>query len=69
MHIYEYIGEKDGEFYIRHLSMSLIGKRKRNEKILYTEDSELDETFLKQLRNQSKTIENLETKVKWNNNY
>ena len=64
MHIYKYIGEKDGEFYLRHLSMSLISKRKWNEKILYTEDSELDETFLKQLRNQSKTIENLETKVK-----
>ena len=64
MHIYEYIGEKDGKFYIRQLSMSLISKRKWNEKILYTEDSELDETFLKQLRNQSKTIENLATKVK-----
>ena len=64
MHIYEYIGEKDGKFYLRHLSMSLISKRKWNEKILYTEDSEFDETFLKQLRDQSKTIENLETKDK-----
>jgi len=44
--------------------MSLISKRKWNEKILYTEDSELDATFLKQLRDQSKTIENLETKDK-----
>jgi len=36
---------------------------------LYTENSELDEPFLKRLREQSKTIENLETKDKWNNNY
>ena len=64
MHIYEYIGEKDGKFYLRHLSMPLISKRKWNEKILYTEDSELDATFLKQLRDQSKTIVNLETKEK-----
>ena len=64
MHIYEYIGEKDGKFYLRHLSMSLISKRKWNEKILYTEDSELDSTFLKQLRDQSKTIVILETKDK-----
>ena len=33
--------------------MSLISKRKWNDKIFYTEDSELDETFLKQLRDQS----------------
>ena len=64
MHIYKYIGEKDGKFYLRDLSISLISKRKWNEKILYTEDSELDATFLKQLRDQSKTLENLETKDK-----
>ena len=64
MHIYEYIGEKDGKFYLRHKSMSLINKRKWNEKILYTEDSELNPTFLKQLRDQSKTIVNLKTKEK-----
>ena len=56
--------KKDGKFYLRHLSISLISKRKWNEKILYTEDSELDATFLKQLRDQSKTLENLETKDK-----
>ena len=63
MHIYEYIGEKDGKFYLRHKSMSLISKRKWNEKILYVEGSELDMTFLKRLRAQSKNIVNLETTV------
>ena len=62
--IYKYIEEKDGKFYLRHLSISLISKRKWNEKIFYSEDSVLDATFLKQLRDQSKTIENLETKDK-----
>ena len=61
MHIYEYIGEKDGKFYLRYKSMSLISKRKWNEKILYVEGSELDATFLKRLRAQSKNIVNLET--------
>ena len=64
MHIYKYIEEKDGKFYLRHLSISLISKRKWNEKIFYSEDSVLDATFLKQLREQSKTLENLETKDK-----
>ena len=59
MHIYEYIGEKDGKFYLRHKSMSLINKRKWNEKILYTEDSELNPTFLEQLRKQSKEFAEL----------
>ena len=61
MHIYEYNGEKDGKFYLRHKSMSLISKRKWNEKILYVEGSELDTAFLKRLRAQSKNIVNLET--------
>ena len=56
MHIYVYIGEKDGKFYLRYKSMSLINKRKWNEKILYIEDSELNPTFLEQLRKQSKEL-------------
>ena len=64
MHIYKYIGEKDGKFYLRHKSMSLINKRKWNEKILYTEDSELNPTFLKQLRKQSKELVELKAEAK-----
>ena len=64
MHIYEYIGEKDGKFYLRYKSMSLISKRIWNEKILYVEGSELDATFLKRLRAQAKNIVDLETLVK-----
>ncbi len=54
MHIYEYIGEKNGKFYLRHKSMSLINQRKWNEETLYAEGSELNPTFLEQLRKQSK---------------
>ena len=64
MHIYKYIGEKDGKFYLRHKSMSLINKRKWNEKILYTEDSELNPTFLEQLRKQSKEFVELKAEGK-----
>ena len=53
MHAYEYIGEKGGKFYLRYQSMSLIGKGKWDEKILYTEVGELNPIFLKQLRIQS----------------
>ena len=64
MYIYKYIGEKDGKFYLRHKSMSLINKRKWNEKILYTEDSELNPTFLEQLRKQSKEFVELKAEGK-----
>ena len=50
MHIYEDIREEDGKFYLCHKYMSLISKRKWNEKILYVEGRELDATFLKRLR-------------------
>ena len=53
MHVHEYIGEKGGKFYLRYQSMSLIGKGKWDEKILYTEVGELNPIFLKQLRIQS----------------
>jgi len=64
MHIYKYIGEKDGKFYLQHKSMSLINKRKWNEKILYTEHSELNPAFLEQLRTQSKKFVKLNAEGK-----
>ena len=53
MHVYEYIGEKGGKFYLRYQSMSLISKGKWDEKILYTEVGELNPISLEQLREQS----------------
>ncbi len=56
MHQSEYIGEKDGKFYLRRKSMSLLHKRKWNEEIWYTEAEELEPSLLKQLRKEAKTF-------------
>ena len=64
MHQSEYIGEKDGKFYLRRKSMSLLNKRKWNEEIWYTKAEELEPSFLEQLRKEAKTGEELKAEGK-----
>jgi hypothetical protein len=64
MHQSEYIGEKDGKFYLRRKSMSLLNKRKWNEEIWYTKAEELEPSFLEQLRKEAKTSEELKAEGK-----
>jgi len=54
MHIYEYMGERGGRFYLRHKSMSLLNKGKWDEEILYTEDRVLNPILLEELKKQAK---------------
>ena len=59
MHLSEYLGEKDGRFYLRRKSMSLLNKNKRNEEIWYAIAEDLEPAFLKKLRKEAKAWEEL----------
>ncbi len=59
MHQSEYLGEKDGRFYLRRKSMSLLNKNIWNEEILYVIAEDLESAFLYKLRKEAKTGEEL----------
>ena len=61
MHQSEYLGEKDGRFYLRRKSMSLLNKNKWNEEIWYAIAEDLELTFLKKLRREAKAWEELKS--------
>ena len=59
MHQSEYLGEKDGRFYLRRKSMSLLNRNKWNEEIWYTIAEDLESAFLNKLRKEAKAGEEL----------
>ena len=59
MHQSEYLGEKDGRFYLRRKSMSLLNKNKWNEEIWYAITEDLEPAFLNKLRKEAKAGEEL----------
>ena len=59
MHLSEYLGEKDGRFYLRRKSMSLLNKNKWNEEIWYAIAEDLEPAFLNKLRKEAKAGEEL----------
>ena len=61
MHQSEYLGEKDGRFYLRRKSMSLLNKNIWNEEILYAIAEDLEPAFLNKLRKEAKAGEELKS--------
>ena len=61
MHQSKYLGEKDGRFYFRRKSMSLLNKNKWNEEIWYAIAEDLEPAFLKKLRREAKAWEELKS--------
>ena len=61
MHQSKYLGEKDGRFYLRRKSMSLLNKNKWNEEIWYAIAEDLEPKFLKKLRREAKAWEELKS--------
>ena len=59
MHQSEYLGEKDGRFYLRRKSMSLLNKNKWNEEIWCAIAEDLEPAFLNKLRKEAKAGEEL----------
>ena len=61
MHLSGYLGEKDGRFYLRRKSMSLLNKNKWNEEIWYAIAEDLEPAFLNKLRKEAKASEELKS--------
>ena len=61
MHLSGYLGEKDGRFYLRRKSMSLLNKNKWNEEIRYAIAEDLEPAFLNKLRKEAKASEELKS--------
>ena len=59
MHQSKYLGEKDGRFYLRRKSMSLLNNNKWNEETWYAKAEDLDPVFLNKLRKEAKVGEDL----------
>jgi len=57
MHQSEYLGEKNGRFYLRRKSMSLLNKNRWNEEIWYAIAEDLELAFLNKLRKEAKAGE------------
>ena len=60
MHQSEYLGEKDGRFYLRRKSRSLLNN-KWNEEIWYAIAEDLEPTFLNKLRKEAKAGKELKS--------
>ena len=61
MHLSGYLGEKDGRFYLRRKSMSLLNKNKWNEEIWYAIAEDLEPAFLNKLKKEAKASEELKS--------
>jgi len=61
MHLSGYLGEKDGRFYLRRKSMSLLNKNIWNEEIWYAIAEDLEPAFLNKLRKEPKASEELKS--------
>lgn len=57
MHYAEYLGNKDGKVYLLKKSMAIWNPKKWTEEIIYTNISELNQTFKKQLLSDNKELD------------